>query len=69
VARGLRAFRRTQLQAAAAIGKSPSLISRVLGRGVISQPCLDALAAWINRGAPLEEAPVPATNGIEGAPC
>jgi hypothetical protein len=57
VARGLRAFRRTQLQAAAAIGKSPSLISRVLSRQVESQPCLDALAAWLNRGAPLQDTP------------
>jgi hypothetical protein len=53
VKRGLRAFRRTQLQAALAIGKSPALISRVLADTVTSQPCLDALAAWLNRGAPL----------------
>lgn len=55
VKRGLRQLRRSQNQAAAAVGKSPGLVSQVLGPSHMtkSQPLLDALAAWLNDGAPL----------------
>ena len=47
VKRGLRRLRISQRAAARLIGKSQGLVSQVLSRDAISQPCLDALAAVI----------------------
>ncbi len=47
VKRGLRVLRISQALGAKAIGKSEALVSLVLAGKVVSQPCLDKLAAYI----------------------
>jgi len=50
VKRGLRARKVSQNRAAIETAQSPALVSMVLSGKARSQPCLDKLAAFINRG-------------------
>jgi len=49
VKRGLRALDCSQNRAALDTEQSPALVSMVLSKKAKSQPCLDKLAAYINR--------------------
>lgn len=58
VKRGLRALACSQNRAALDTEQSPALVSMVLSKKARSQPCLDRLAAYINRQLALSVAKV-----------
>ena len=60
VKRGLKAIRYSQNRAARETGQSPALVSMVLNRKTLSQPCLDKLAALIAQA----QAPERATESV-----